>query len=56
MKAAEMFKVLLADARSRDVIQTSFDTLTEHLEGASDRARMSSCALTRGRRKYVAGF
>ena len=28
-----MFKVLLNDARSRDVIQTSFDTLTDHLEG-----------------------
>ncbi|CAJ1337023.1 unnamed protein product [Effrenium voratum] len=36
VKAAEMFKVLLADARSRDVIQTSFDTLTEHLEGYSE--------------------
>ena len=34
MKAAEMFQVLLKDARSRDIIQTSYDTLLEHLEGA----------------------
>lgn len=33
VKAAEMFKVLLNDARSRDVIQSSFDILTDHLEG-----------------------
>ena len=33
VKAAEMFQVLLKDARSRDVIQTSYDTLTDHLEG-----------------------
>lgn len=36
VKAAEMFKVLLNDARSRDVIQTSFDILTEHLEGHTE--------------------
>ena len=29
-----MFQVLLKDARSRDIIQTSYDTLLEHLEGA----------------------
>ncbi|CAE6930104.1 unnamed protein product, partial [Symbiodinium sp. CCMP2456] len=34
VKAAEMFQVLLKDARSRDIIQTSYDTLLEHLEGA----------------------
>lgn len=36
VKAAEMFKVLLKDARSRDVIQSSFDILTEHLEGHTE--------------------
>ncbi|CAK9095801.1 unnamed protein product [Durusdinium trenchii] len=36
VKAAEMFKVLLNDARSRDVIQSSFDILTDHLEGHTE--------------------
>jgi len=42
VKAAEMFQVLLKDARSRDIIQTSYDTLLEHLEDHSELGLLQS--------------
>ncbi|CAE7497615.1 unnamed protein product [Symbiodinium natans] len=42
VKAAEMFQVLLKDARSRDIIQTSYDILLEHLEDHSELGLLQS--------------
>lgn len=48
VKAAEMFQVLLKDARSRDVIQASLDLLVQHLDGHCELGLLSTVVTRMG--------